>query len=205
MRAKNKLVHGVGINDAEYIVQPRSDGHRQRFCPFYQLWVNMLNRCYSEAPKKNKRSRSYFGCSVDHGWHRFSSFRLWMISQPWYGNEIDKDLMFPGNSIYGPDRCVFISPELNKFTTSCTRARGAYPVGVSFNKTVGKFAAYCRNPFVGKQDHLGYFISQELAHETWRKTKHAHALVYADMQSDERVAAALRVRYLPENLHKIGM
>jgi hypothetical protein len=205
MVRKVKLVHGVGINDAGYIVQPRSDGHRQRFCPFYQTWVNVLQRCYSEAAKRREKNLSYFSCLVDHDWHRFSSFRSWMISQPWQGNEVDKDLMFPGNSVYGPEQCVFISPDLNKFTTSCTRSRGVYPVGVCFNKGTGKFVAYCRNPFAGKQDHLGYFVNPELSHEVWRKTKHAHALVYADMQDDERVAAALRIRYLPENLHKIGM
>lgn len=128
-----------------------------------------------------------------------------MVVQPWDGNEVDKDLLIAGNRVYGPDRCVFISQALNAFVTDCARARGEWPVGVSFNKRLSKFVAYCSNPFTGKFDHLGCFSNPELAHEAWRKAKHAHALVYAAMQDDRRVSAALRIRYLPENLSKIGI
>lgn len=209
MIAGRKLVHGVGLNDAGYRIADTAQANGRQInlwvCPFYQTWEHMLRRCYSESAQKNEKNISYVKCSVDSEWHTFSNFRAWMIRQPWQGNEIDKDQLFPGNNIYSHDRCVFISPGLNKFTTSCKRSRGEHPVGASFNKRLGRFVGYCNNPFTKKFEHLGCFDSPELAHEAWRKRKHDHALRYADMQEDERVAQALRIRYLPENLHKIGI
>ena len=40
MRAKNKLVCGIGINDADY------EAAKQR-CPFYIKWKSMLERVYT--------------------------------------------------------------------------------------------------------------------------------------------------------------
>jgi hypothetical protein len=207
MIAGRKLIHGVGLNDAGYrisdTIQVAGKQVNIWICPFYRRWEHILKRCYSLSSQK--KNNTYLGCSVVPEWFSFKSFRDWMITQPWEGNEIDKDLLIAGNRVYGPDQCVFIPQSLNTFVTNCAKARGEWPVGVSFNKRLGKFVAYCSNPFTGKFDHLGCFISPDAAHEAWRKTKHAHALVYADMQGDQRVSAALRIRYLPENLHKIGI
>ncbi len=49
-----------------------------------------------------------------------------------------------------------------------------------------------RYPFTGQHKFLGYFVSSDLAHEAWRAHKHQIALVYADQQPDQRIAAALR-------------
>lgn len=207
MIAGRKLIHGVGLNDGGYRVHDSISVNGKQVntwvCPFYRRWEHILKRCYS--PSAVKKNNTYLDCSVTPEWFSFNSFKEWMVAQPWEGNEVDKDLLIAGNRVYGPDRCVFITQALNTFVTSCARARGDWPVGVSFNKRLGKFVAYCNNPFTGKFDHLGCFLNPELAHEAWRKRKHGHALRYADMQEDERVAAALRIRYLPENLHKIGI
>lgn len=209
MIAGRRLVHGVGLNDAGYRIADTAQINGRQVnlwvCPFYQIWHHMLMRCYSKTAQRADRNITYIKCSVDSEWHVFSNFRAWMIRQPWNGNEIDKDLLIPGNTIYGPDRCVFISSDLNKFATGRKSSSGKNPVGSSFNKRLGRFVGYCNNPFTRRFEHLGCFDSPESAHEAWRKRKHDHALRYADMQEDERVAAALRIRYLPENLHKIGI
>ena len=68
-----KLVCGVGINDADYATQKvetiEVDGVRKRktvwVCPFYRVWVNMINRCY--FAKLQEKMPTYKGCSVS--WH----------------------------------------------------------------------------------------------------------------------------------------
>ena len=60
MRKKTKLVCGVGVNNADYVVQINEswyeDGkQRQRgvwVCPFYSKWRSMLIRCYSSRNMK---------------------------------------------------------------------------------------------------------------------------------------------------------
>jgi len=55
------LVHGIGINDANYQVCPRK-GKERAVCPFYSAWKGMLRRCYS--PAEQKRYPNYIGCTV---------------------------------------------------------------------------------------------------------------------------------------------
>ena len=190
-----KLVRGVGVNDAGYPVTIEEEiGGRRKVvwrCPFYLAWTHMLNRCYSAAV--HARHPAYIGCSVSAEWLTFSMFRAWMTKQDWEGKHLDKDLLLPGNRVYGPDACVFISPALNLFLTDHAAARGDWPIGVDLYK--GKYRANCRNPLTGKKEYLGQFDSPETAHEAWRKRKHELACMYAGQQIDQRIAAALRTRY----------
>ena len=153
----------------------------------------MLRRCYSSKYQENRPT--YAGCAVTPEWHSFSVFRQWMINQDWNGKDLDKDILKPGNKIYGPDTCVFVSARLNGFILDCAAARGKWPIGVRRHDILGKFEARCRNPFTGKRDHIGYFKDAEEAHKAWRKRKHALACDYADQQTDPRIANALRNRY----------
>lgn len=197
---KSKPVHGVAINDANYkIIMTSIVNGRHRIvwrCPVYRVWDNMLSRCYSPAYHKNKPT--YKECSVCDDWLLFSEFRKWMIAQDWYGMAIDKDILFPGNNKYSPDTCIFVNQKLNSFIVDCGASRGYLPIGVSRHVRNEKFQSKCRNPFTEKQEHLGLFSTPEQAHEAWRRKKHEHALRYADMQTDERVANALRIRYSAE-------
>lgn len=195
MGHKGKLVWGVGINDADYAVQHRVGKKRMPGCPFYQSWQNMLQRCYSA--KRHARNPSYIGCHVDPEWHSFMAFRQWMISRKWQGMHLDKDLLFPDNKLYSPETCIFIASNLNKFLCDAGSIRGEWPIGVCWAKREQKFLARCCDPFDnGKHKFLGYFDCPKLAHHAWRIAKHRHALRYADMQTDPRIAQALRTRYL---------
>lgn len=193
MRKEGELVFGIGINDADYVVCPIVNG-KAVWCRFYRTWVNMLKRCYSE--KYQARQPTYIGCSVCDEWLTFSNFKKWMEKQDWEGNQLDKDLLTNGNKVYSPETCVFVDKVTNLFTTDHGAARGEWPIGVYFNKRGGKFQAYCNNPFIKKREHLGFFACPNQAHLTWKKRKHELACQLADLQTDERVAKALRVRYL---------
>jgi hypothetical protein len=200
MQSIGKLVCGIGSNDADYVVKPTING-KVVVCPFYRVWHSMLVRCYDA--KLQARQPTYIGCSVVPEWLSFMAFRTWMIEQDWQGRELDKDILVPGNKVYGPETCVFISQGLNKFATDSAAARGEFPIGVCWNKRNGKFQAYCGNPFTSKEEHLGYFTCPDAAHEAWRSRKHELALQIAVLHADPRIAAALSTRYLPENIHKI--
>lgn len=153
----------------------------------------MLERCYSSSVHDN--FPSYVGCSVTSEWLTFSSFREWMITQPWQGNQLDKDILVAGNTIYMPDRCVFVSQSLNKFIHDSGPQKGDLPLGVSWFKQFRRFRADCHNPFRKKLEYLGMFDCPDAAHAAWRSRKHELACQYAEIQSDERISAALRSRF----------
>lgn len=197
-----KLVFGIGINDADYVVQKmETNGYmngKRKYklvweCPYYRAWTGMLKRCYST--KYQERQPTYKGCNVAEEWLRFSSFRRWMEVQEWEGLQLDKDILFKGNKVYSKEKCVFVTSTVNTFTLDCGAARGEWLIGVYWNKRFGKFMSRCRNPFTKKREHLGYFTCEEEAHQSWLKRKLELAHLLAAEQTDERVAKALIARY----------
>lgn len=197
MRKKVKLVCGVGINDAEGNVTEHAivNGKEKIIwrCPFYARWRDMLRRCYDE--KLKKRAPTYEICSTIPEWLYLSKFKAWMETQEWEGKHLDKDLLFPGNKLYGPDTCIFIDQKVNKFLTDSNAARGEWPIGVSFNKRVGKYAVKCGTGAWRQNKNLGYFEDPEEAHKAWLDFKLQQAHILAADQTDERVAKALISRY----------
>jgi hypothetical protein len=191
-----RIVCGVGVNDSEYdVTRGVMIGGEWKItwiCPYYQRWKSMLKRCYSK--KYTDINKSYASCVVCDSWLLFSKFRDWMALQDWEGKELDKDIIFKGNKIYSPATCAFVSQATNKFVTDAGGSRGDHPVGVHLSR--GLYCAECRNPFTARAEHLGRHKSPSDAHLAWKKRKHELACQLADLQVDERVAEALRSRYL---------
>lgn len=121
---QRKPIYGVGINDSPYIVTPVIDG-KKLWCPYYQAWVNMMARCYSD--KHKKKYPTYIGCSVIKEWRLFSNFRRWMVTQDWQGKQLDKDILVVGNKVYSPDNCMFVTMETNNLVLDGSTIRGKYP------------------------------------------------------------------------------
>lgn len=192
MVSRRGLNFGIGINDADYVTAPHVNGKRV-FCPYYKRWKLMLLRCY--YTKKHKDSPKYADCLVCKDWLVFSNFKAWMESHDWNGKDLDKDIIIPGNRIYCPEACAFVDHATNSFLTDSGAVRGDYPIGVTFNEDNGKFRARCCNPFTKKREHLGYFSDENKAHLAWRERKHQLSCQLADLQTDERVAEALRIRF----------
>lgn len=161
-----KPIHGIGINDADYIVCPRVNGARLR-CPFYRVWHSMLERCYSRKFQENHHT--YKDCSVVKEWLAFSNFRAWMVLQDWKGKQLDKDILVIGNKTYSPDNCLFVSHAINSLLNDSEATRGMYPQGVSFDKSSGKYKAQCG--VSGKQEMLGTFDSIKSAEDSYLKFK----------------------------------
>lgn len=197
IRARNRLVYGVGINDLPYKAQvcryENGKQVREWICPFYKRWQKMLERAYSE--KYKELYPSYEGVTVCKEWLTLSNFKSWMENQDWQDKHLDKDILHPGNKIYSPEFCVFVDHKVNSFILDCAASRGEYPIGVSHRGKSGKFYAMCSNPFTGGKDRLGSYSSADAAHEAWRKRKIEHAERLASEQEDARVSNALLNRY----------
>lgn len=199
MKKQGGLIFGVAINDYANKTENGYMGAHSGRCPIYRTWFHIVRRCYDS--RVHLIRPTYTDCKMHESWHLFSVFSEWMKTQDWPGMHIDKDILLPGNKIYGPDTCVFITPNLNVFLTDRSRARGSLPLGVHLNDG-GKYRSRCWNPFSGKRELIGDFSDPDSAHEAWRSRKHQHACRYADMQTNTRIANALRTRYLPGTEHK---
>lgn len=170
-----KLVFGKGI---------KGDGVSKvngKFTKPYQTWRNMLGRCYN--PICQKRQPSYVGCSVSDDWLYFPAFEEWFYTNYVEGYQLDKDLLVDGNKEYGSDTCIFVPSQINSLFTDCGRARGDYPVGVSFYKRNSKFEAHVT--INGKQQFLGYFSDVDGAHKAYIEAKKANVLRMAEVWKDK--------------------
>lgn len=177
-------VEGIGVNDVQYQVKNTRDN---TMCPYYILWRNMLVRCYNR--EKQIIDPTYIGCSVCDNWLYFSKFKQWMILQDWIGNELDKDVINPGNKIYSPENCAFVTKEVNTILNSHSNNRGAFPQGVSLYKATGRFQAKCSINNIRK--HLGYFNTAEQAHDVYKKFKSKVIRTLSLKQSNPLVANGL--------------
>ncbi len=204
-----KLVYGVGVNDLPYRTQvyeyvTKDGGKRIKklvfLCKYYAVWGSMLQRCYSE--KFLESNPSYIGTSVCSEWLYATEFKKWMEQQDWEGKCLDKDIIVPGSKLYSPETCAFVLQATNNFVIARDACRGDYPIGVSLDTRTGRYQARCGNPFTVKQESLGYFSTQEEAHEAWRKRKHELAQLVAARESDLRIVQALKKHYSFEEWYK---
>lgn len=196
---KNRLVYGVGYNDSKEAtvttvehyceVTGKLVGKKLLKCPFYSRWKDMLKRCYSG------KYPSYEGVIVCQEWLTFSNFRAWMETQDWEGKQLDKDLLVKDNKLYSPAVCLFISREVNLFITESDKARGEFPIGVTFDKATGKFLSQCRNIICEGSGHIGRYLTPEEASRAWLTRKLELAKLLAVKQEDLTVAEALVRRY----------
>lgn len=189
MRAKNKLVRGIGINDADYPVYKCGDENNLGKCPYYHVWSSMLTRGHSKK-FKDKRP-SYKDAKVCDEWIRFTGFKKWMERQDWNGKELDKDLINIGNKTYSPENCCFVSHSINMLLIASNRKRGSYKIGVHWKGAVSKFQSQCNDGF-GKHKCIGYFDDPEDAHKAWCKFK-AQVIrkVVQEDKPDKRVEKSL--------------
>ena len=166
--AMRKPLCGVGVNDADYAVQPRVNGVKLRD-PAYQAWSSMLARAYD--PKLHAAYPTYSDVTVCSEWHSFSAFRNWWLNSYREDWQCDKDLLVVGNREYSHNSCIYVPRWLNSFLNGHEASRGELPIGVRLDKRRGKYQSRCCNPITGKNHNLGYFTTPEAAHEAWLKRK----------------------------------
>lgn len=190
-----KLILGIGINDKS---RP-SKGTNNKPTMEYNLWRNMLMRCYSKKIKE--KNKTYTECTVSDNFKSYSYFYDWCQNQIGFGKDgynLDKDLLIKGNKIYSESTCVFIPSEINKLIIRKEEKRGLYPIGVYFDKKRGLFKGQSRNH--GKRLFLGYFHSELECFNSYKVDKESYIKNMAEKHKkyiDERSYAAL-IKYKVE-------
>lgn len=179
---KEKAVHGVGTNDADYHVEVKGV-----FCPYYLKWKTMLARCYTK--RYQAHNKTYVGTFVCDEWLTFSNFKSWMEQQDWEGKHLDKDLLGNGK-IYSPETCCFLPPKVNYFLTA--NPSGKYMYGV--NKSYNKYLSRITNPITGKRFIIGTFNCEMAAHIAYKIKKLEYAKALA-VGLEPRLAEALIERH----------
>ncbi|MCX8289125.1 hypothetical protein [Enterobacter pseudoroggenkampii] len=109
-----RSIYGVG-----YLGEGVNASVNGRLTREYNLWKNILERCYSE--KKLSLFPSYRGCTISERWQNYQNFisdipslegyDMWLDPANKY--QLDKDIKFPGNKIYSVATCKFVSDTEN--------------------------------------------------------------------------------------------
>ncbi len=100
----------------------------------YVKWANMMQRCYSEEVHKNKSY--YIPCTADIEWLNFSNYREWHKKNSMGDRKVDldKDVLIPGNTVYGSETCTLIP----HFTNTIFESRGL-DTNIVLNNDTGKY------------------------------------------------------------------
>ena len=183
-------VYGVGFHGVGKY-KSRENGIKTNA---YKEWHNMFARCYGNYKKRNI---TYEDCHVCEEWHNFQNFAEW-YEENYYEIEgekicLDKDILYKGNKIYSPETCVFTPNGINVLFTKSNKARGKYPIGVSKEKTTGKFKAECQKQLCEKSEsrYLGLYDTPEEAFYIYKIEKEKYIKYVADKYKDK----------IPENLY----
>ncbi len=175
---KKGIVYGIGINDADYVVVN---------CLYYRKWKQMLRRCYSS--NFHVKNPSYIGCIVCEEWKHFSNFKMWMMSQDWEGKELDKDILYAGNKMYSPDKCVFVDKEVNELFSKKNKHNVR---GVSYCQRLQKYVL--KSSTVNgekKAKYIGCYSTLEEANNVCNELRRNRIVNVANKQKDCRVKDAI--------------
>lgn len=122
----------------------------------YIKWANMMQRCFSDEVHENKPY--YAGCTVDVEWLNFSNYREWHKKNSMGDRKVDldKDILIPGNMMYGSDTCTLVP----HFTNTIFETRNA-DAGIVLNDDTGKYDVTMS--VLGSKKKVGTFDTHEEA------------------------------------------
>jgi hypothetical protein len=183
------LVYGVGINDVmiPYFTSTRT----------WRTWNGIIRRTDNRDMKwiNEQNKTSYVDCTLDPRWYKLSAFKEWIEQWDDYENkEVDKDILIPGNKIYGPDTCLMVRPIVNAWFKP--NARGDLPRGVCWNSgwKRGKSPNPYRTqitPIGGKRTSLGVYATIEEASAVFEEARKEQIKVLIETETDLKVKNAL--------------
>lgn len=138
-------------------------------------WSGIFRRCYD--PKFHLKNPSYKNCSVHEEWHNFQNFCQWFYEEyepeVTLGWEIDKDILFPGNTVYQPSKCCLLPRQLHALNHKGKNSQSDLPLGV-FKLKEGLYKASMS--INNRYKHLGRFTCPEEAHQTYLNHKREYCL-----------------------------
>jgi len=159
----------------------------------YRIWVNIIRRCYD--PSYSRDHPTFEGAIACDEWHNFQNFGDWYDKQyKLPGWQLSKDLLNSTNSSYSPDTCAIIPSRLRLFLIGVRKKRGELPVGVV--KSGKKFLAMGSDPFTGKREILGKFLTVEPADLEHHRNKEQimrdwTSLLRYDLGADHRIVKGM--------------
>lgn len=168
-------VYGVGITGEKI---PVVDGKR---CKQRELWVRMLDRCYS----KGKNKPTYEGCSVSKNFKYYPFFKEWCEKQIGFdvkGFALDKDILVKGNKVYSEDACVFVPQEINNILTYKKSTNKGLSASVALQKS-GRYSVSFRKDRITQ--NLGRFDTPEEAFAAYKLAKESYIKEVAEKWKDQ--------------------
>ena len=183
------LCYGVGINDVmiPYFTRTRT----------WRTWSGIIRRTNNRDPKwiNEQNKISYLGCTLDSRWYKLSAFKEWIEQWDDFQNkEVDKDILIPGNKIYGPDTCLMVRPSVNAWFKPTVV--GDLPRGVTWNSYwkkngTGKPYRAQITPIGGKRTALGYYATIEEASAVFEKARKDQIKILIETEADLKVKNAM--------------
>lgn len=175
MTALRKPLYGVGIND--WLAPTKVCGK-----PIwnYKVWQSMLERCYSEKFKAKRPT--YLNTTCDVRWHSLVNFtedieKVFGFQNLELGWALDKDIV-GGINHYSLETVCVVPLGLNNLLLTQESQRGEYPIGVSFDKSRGKFLASMKKE--ARTVNLGRFDSVQETQIAYKIAKIKHVRYIAD-------------------------
>lgn len=144
----------------------------------YKLWAAMKQRC-------RLNTGNYKGCYIHESFLDFQSFARWCNEQVGFSlpnYQLDKDILVPGNKVYGPNTCVFVPKDLNCFNRV---NEGEYSQGVSWHQGTQKFRARVQDIYTGARLCLGLYTSELAAFNAYCVAKDEQAAKWCQRIRDE--------------------
>lgn len=190
----------VWVNDEEYIDLERGIllveelERQQEYVPYitlksnvaYSIWNGIYNRCY-------KGDEAYEGSFMCDLWlNDKDSFVEWWSAEYYECDgesmAVDKDLLFPGNKEYAPDKSCVIPQTLNTMLSNCKKhrlpkwksAKMDLPLGVKYDSSMEMYYSEIKPYGHDEVIKLSYWGTPEAAFEEYKRHKQADILIMAD-------------------------
>lgn len=212
MRKPNRAVHNVQDRKTEEGLWIRSWSKSfelekvQYHTRSGRLWGSITHRCNSEGALQ-RECPGYVGCSI--GFFDYQEFATWCQEQEGYLNKeingnywsLDKDILVPGNKVYGPEFCLFVPSIVNSsfFYSGVIRRNKDLPVGVYLPDKCVRYSMIMNVD--GKFIRTGGFETPEDAHKAWQIGKIAELKKLTNIPGlSERLIRAIydRIFFLQE-------
>ena len=190
----------VWVNNEEYIDLDRGIlmvdelDRRQEYIPYitlksnvaYSIWNGIYNRCY------RSEDSTYEGAYMCDLWlNDKDAFAEWWSAEYYECDgesmAVDKDLLFPGNKEYAPDKCCILPQTLNTMLSNSKKhklskwkvAKKDLPLGVRYDGSMNMYYGEIK-PF-GHDEiiKLSYWNTPEEAFAEYKKFKQADILMMA--------------------------
>lgn len=112
----------------------------------YKTWADMLKRCY-RTKYKDMYPAYYNIATVCDEWHCYQIFADWYEENKYEVDErlhIDKDILFPGNKLYEPEKCLLVPQRINMLFSNKKNKQGL-PNGINRTKNGRYHVLYNKN------------------------------------------------------------